>query len=100
MCPRSAAKMGLARTSPCRENRDAIATGWSPAAVCVVRGVQSCYREVAPLQNNKKPHQNSPKDKVVVVRTGGAESVLGWATPVPLPSPVHCTPCFSSLSSR
>lgn len=61
MCPRWAAKMGLARTSPCWEHRDAIATGWSPAAVCVARGVQSCYREVAPLQNNKKIPPKLPK---------------------------------------
>lgn len=69
--------------------------------LCVSREeFRAAIVELLPYKTTKKPHQNSPKDKVVVVRMGGTESVLGQATPVPLPSPVHCTPCSSSLSSR
>lgn len=86
MCPRWAAKMGLARTSPCREHRDAIATGWSLAAVCVARGVQSCYREVAPLQNNNKKPPKLPKRQGSCGEDGRCRVSpwAGYTSPFPL----------------
>lgn len=78
--------------------------GWHGASVAGRMTVPRAAGEeliAAKVRSHSLRRKNKPKKdkKYWQWVMGRAESVLGWATPAPLPSPARCTPCSSSPSS-